>query len=258
MEDQRDQTDGSKNAVREQLSALIDGELPSISVREAYSAWRDDASVRDAWHVFSLIGDVMRSADLATTATHDQHFLRDLRARMATEPVVMAPHARPAAATSGGVGSPASPALRATGRSWWGGAAVAAGFVVAAGAMVANRAPPLSGVESVTVAMAPTAIAPRVASASAQTLQTLQTPQALQLSNQLPAATPSAQANTVAVSELQPSTLTPSLELVSDGSVIRDPQLDRYLLAHKQFSGSSVLGAPSGFLRNAAVEFAAR
>jgi sigma-E factor negative regulatory protein RseA len=49
-----------------------------------------------------------------------------------------------------------------------------------------------------------------------------------------------------------------SPEFVANGEVIRDPQLDRYLFAHKQFSGSTVLGAPSGFLRNAAAEAPAR
>jgi sigma-E factor negative regulatory protein RseA len=44
------------------------------------------------------------------------------------------------------------------------------------------------------------------------------------------------------------------MELVFDGQVIRDPRLDRYLLAHKQFAGTSVLGPTSGLLRNAAVE----
>jgi sigma-E factor negative regulatory protein RseA len=40
--------------------------------------------------------------------------------------------------------------------------------------------------------------------------------------------------------------------------VIRDARLDRYLAAHKQFSGSSALGLPSAFLRSATVESDAR
>jgi sigma-E factor negative regulatory protein RseA len=52
-----------------------------------------------------------------------------------------------------------------------------------------------------------------------------------------------------------PSDVYPAgMELVFDGQVIRDPRLDRYLLAHKQFAGTSVLGPTSGLLRNAAVE----
>jgi sigma-E factor negative regulatory protein RseA len=39
--------------------------------------------------------------------------------------------------------------------------------------------------------------------------------------------------------------------LIANGKLIRDARLDRYLAAHKQFAGSSALGVPSGFLRNA-------
>jgi sigma-E factor negative regulatory protein RseA len=35
------------------------------------------------------------------------------------------------------------------------------------------------------------------------------------------------------------------------GSLVRDPQLDRYLEAHQEFAGSSALGVPSAFLRSA-------
>ncbi|HJV95961.1 MAG TPA: anti-sigma 24 factor, partial [Albitalea sp.] len=42
--------------------------------------------------------------------------------------------------------------------------------------------------------------------------------------------------------------------LVVDGKIVRDARLDRYLAAHKQFAGSTALGVPSGFLRNAAAE----
>jgi sigma-E factor negative regulatory protein RseA len=46
--------------------------------------------------------------------------------------------------------------------------------------------------------------------------------------------------------------------LVSNGQMIRDARLDRYLAAHKQFAGSSALGVPSGFLRNATAEVPGR
>jgi len=41
------------------------------------------------------------------------------------------------------------------------------------------------------------------------------------------------------------------MALVANGKLIRDARLDGYLAAHKQFAGSSALGVPSGFLRNA-------
>jgi sigma-E factor negative regulatory protein RseA len=39
-----------------------------------------------------------------------------------------------------------------------------------------------------------------------------------------------------------------------DVKLLRDARLDRYLAAHQQFAGSTALGVPSGFLRNAAAE----
>jgi len=39
--------------------------------------------------------------------------------------------------------------------------------------------------------------------------------------------------------------------LFADGRLVRDARLDRYLDAHKQFSGVSALGVPSTFLRGA-------
>jgi sigma-E factor negative regulatory protein RseA len=43
-------------------------------------------------------------------------------------------------------------------------------------------------------------------------------------------------------------------EFVASGEVVRDPRIDRYLLAHKPFPGNSLVGAPSGFLRNASAQ----
>jgi len=39
-----------------------------------------------------------------------------------------------------------------------------------------------------------------------------------------------------------------------NGRMIRDPRLERYLAAHKQFAGTSALGVPSAFLRSATVD----
>ena len=44
------------------------------------------------------------------------------------------------------------------------------------------------------------------------------------------------------------------LNMQPDIKVVRDARLDRYLVAHQQFAGSTALGVPSGFLRNAAAE----
>ena len=50
----------------------------------------------------------------------------------------------------------------------------------------------------------------------------------------------------------------PQVATIADQKLIRDAQLDRYLVAHKQFAGSSALGVPSAFLRSATVDSASR
>ena len=42
--------------------------------------------------------------------------------------------------------------------------------------------------------------------------------------------------------------------VAANGRMIRDPRLERYLAAHKQFAGTSALGVPSTFLRSATVD----
>lgn len=218
-------TDGAA-ARRQELSALVDGELASDGVQRLCAAWRNEPSSRETWHAYSLIGDVMRSEDLASAAAHDERFLRDFRQRLSAEPVVLAPDTSAAARNL----PPGAVARRSGLRSWRAPAAVAAGLMVAVGAMVATQAPFQATGESAPMAAVP---------ASDSFAPDRAVPQ-------------------LAVLSPPSESISAGTELVFDGQVIRDPRLDRYLLAHKQFSGSSVLGAPSGFLRNAAAEVPAR
>ena len=50
----------------------------------------------------------------------------------------------------------------------------------------------------------------------------------------------------------------PALAGADTAVMIRDPQLDALLLAHRQFGGTSALQMPAGFLRNATFEGASR
>ncbi len=223
MANESDSNTEADTARRQELSALVDGELTSDGVQRVCAAWRDEPSSREAWHTYSLIGDVLRSEDLASSGLHDERFLRDLRARLRDEPVVLAPQTAPAVAVR-----------RSGGRFWKASAAVAAGFVVVVGAMLATQQPPQADRGAVPMAAMP--VSPST-NPSAEPVMPV---------SQVTALAPSPELNNAGT------------ELVFDGQVIRDPRLDRYLLAHKQFSGSSVLGAPSGFLRNAAAEVPAR
>ena len=212
---------------REELSALIDGELGDVRVTEACLHWRADAEARASWHAYQLIGDTLRSDDLCSPPGHDAAFLEALRARLADEPVVLAPQAAHAASL------PSSSRGVAGRRGWRAPAAVAAGFVAVVGVVVATRF---------------TAPAPEIAAADAPGLVR---PQAA-----APRVATAVEGATALAGPAAPVAVTRGL--VADGQLIRDVRLDRYLSAHKQFAGLSALGVPSGFLRNATAEAADR
>ena len=102
------------------LSALMDGD--AASAQPACALWRDDEDARRRWHAYHLVGDVLRSEELASTPARDAAFLAGIRARLAAEPVLLAP---------------AEPARRR--QPWLVPVAAAAGFVVVAGVLVVAR-----------------------------------------------------------------------------------------------------------------------
>jgi sigma-E factor negative regulatory protein RseA len=141
-------------ASREALSALADGEAQSSEVARACAAWKDQPDVRATWHAYQMIGDVMRSDDLAH-AGEGSAFLKNFRERLAQEPVVLAPNAaaaqRPVAAPV--VTQPlTAPVLRR--RAWAGPMAVAAGFVMVVGALLSSQVVPVGAPASSGVSMA--------------------------------------------------------------------------------------------------------
>lgn len=213
-------SDGSANPgdAKQDLSALVDGELEASAVQRVCSAWREDGNVRSSWHAYQLIGDVLRSEDLASQPTHDEAFLTALRARLAAEPVVLAPEPRKAVAAEVGAAQRQVTLRR---RTWAAPFAVAAGFVAVAGVLVVTR-----------VAV------PGASPASALTALNAQ---------------PSAQqAQIVAASASGNEPALQTLTAGSDLKLIRDARLDRYLAAHKQFDTGAAVSLPGVMLRNAA------
>jgi sigma-E factor negative regulatory protein RseA len=139
--------DNADERRRRIMSALADGEADSSECDAVFRAWREDESCRSTWHAYQLIGDVLRRDDLANAPARDSALLLAVRARLADEPVVLAPSVHtslddaqaPAAAAVAG-GRPAPRAPRGVGRwaraHWQGPAAMAAGFVLVAGGLM--------------------------------------------------------------------------------------------------------------------------
>lgn len=68
---------------REQLSALADGQLAPEDMAQAL-AFADSGEGRQTWQLYQLVGDVLRSPELAHHARHD--VLSGVRAQLAREP----------------------------------------------------------------------------------------------------------------------------------------------------------------------------
>ena len=71
------------------LSALADGALSEDAFAAAMLKLESDDDVRAQWHAYHVVGDVLRSQDLAG-GTGDMAFLTRLEARLALEPAPMA------------------------------------------------------------------------------------------------------------------------------------------------------------------------
>lgn len=233
---------------KERLSALADGELHADEVTTVMRVWRDDrhaqASVCETWHTYQLIGDVMRSDDLARPG-RDDVFLDQLRQRLAQEPVVIAPAPDMAHASEvggqvdevaaarlangvahgfvGGARSTLDMAAPVRRRGWTAPFAAAAGVMVVAGVLVVTRMAQDSG-----------------GGVSAAPAQLVQAPAGVEA--------PQAFAQPPAEAAAEQRVVT------ANGTLVRDARLDQYLSAHKQFGGSSALGVPAGFLRSATYE----
>ncbi len=126
---QHDSDRSPSESHRRILSALADGDATDSEAARAFQAWRDDPDARASWHAYQLIGDVLRSDDLAAAPAADESFLVALRARLAVEPVVLAPQPRAPEAPVAANGAARSRAR------WQGPLAMAAGFLAVVGGL---------------------------------------------------------------------------------------------------------------------------
>jgi sigma-E factor negative regulatory protein RseA len=110
-------------SAKERLSALADGEVDGAEPASLCAGWAADAATRRDWHTWHLIGDVLRSEDLASDPHRDRQLCAAIRARLHHEPVVLAP----GPVTAGHRGR------------WAVGGAIAAGLVVVVGTFTVLR-----------------------------------------------------------------------------------------------------------------------
>ena len=110
------------------LSSMADGDADAQAQQRCLDLWANDAQARQRWHEYQLIGDVLRSQELACSGTHDAAFLEALRARLKSEPALLRPKAPMVAA-------PRS-------RAWGVPMAAMAGVAAVAGVVVVLRTTP--------------------------------------------------------------------------------------------------------------------
>lgn len=128
----------------EALSALVDGETTESGLIRTCRHWRHDERLRRDWHAYHLIGDVLRSEELADRCAADECFLQTLRSRLAQEPVVLAPippTVEPVRDPSGAVIglAQARPRQRTRLRRWGTPIGIAAGVMLVASAVMVTR-----------------------------------------------------------------------------------------------------------------------
>ncbi len=224
------------------VSAMADGELQGQvdELQMAIQSARADSAAVARWRDYHLIGEALRSPrSFSLAGSPDEAFLARLRVGMAAEAqadVAAAGRGVAMADVPRVVVSPAGSRTAANDAVFrW---QLAAGFasVAAIGALAwsfLGTSPP-SG--------------PQLATAPVATQQS-----ATVLVSNAPAASAAAvSAATTAATPAVVASASPA------GPMLRDPQLDAFLQAHREAGGPSALHMPAGFLRNATFEGPAR
>lgn len=214
----------------ERVSALVDGQLQGDEFVEALADLASSSEARSNWDTYHLLGDVMRAGG-PVVRPHDADFVLRLRERIAKDAIEIAAIN---VEDIRSIGHKHSKFFSANDGSW----RRVSGFAsVALVGILAWQGLHWGGSTD------PSA-----------------TPQLAQQD-----AAPSVQAqSTTALADVRPTTVGQPL-IRSDGSsalaitsespvMIRDPQLDALLAAHRQFGGTSALQMPAGFLRRATFE----
>ena len=204
----------NRDMKREMVCALADGQLRGQDFAKAVESLHSDADSRAAWQSYHVIGDVLRSPELAEHVG-DHGFLARFQSRLASDTEAQVAYERVSTAIESKDILHIYKARKASANDsafvWklTAGCASLAATVAIGWSMVGGLNGTSGGAQLAQV------VSPTQASSTA-----------------------------LAVSE--------------SAVMIRDPNLDALLAAHKQLGGTTALQMPTGFLRNATFEGAAR
>jgi sigma-E factor negative regulatory protein RseA len=207
------------NNPQDALSALADGQLRGEAFARAVERVAQQPEAQATWHAYHVVGDVLRSNELAVGAD-DTGFLARFQSRLALEPVFL----------------PAVNATNLIAIAAYESSAKAIFDVEDEPADAAANAPSfrwkmVAGVASL---LAVVAVGWNVAGGLGANVSG---PQWAQITPVL---------QTVASTNAAPQVM------------LRDARLDALMAAHKQFGGTSALQMPAGFISNATYETPAR
>ena len=208
---------------RELVSALADGQLRGEEFARTVDWVNETDEARRTWHTYHLVGDVLRSGE-SVVSGYDADFLQGLKLRLQQETLRLRPMVAPDLIsdeqdmTRVGANNGLNSSSANDSRFRW--------RLLAGLASLSTMAVAVMGWQMVDGGGALGA-APQLAQVPVQSF--------------LPQA-----------GSTQPDAG------AAPQRMIRDPQLDALLAAHKQFGGTSALQGPAGFLRNATFDGVAR
>lgn len=208
---------------RELISALADGQLRGEEFARTVEWLGHSEEAQLTWHAYHLVGDVLRSGD-TVDSSRDTAFVARLRLGLKQE-AALVPHED---ATD-----------------------LIAGYRISTGAGDINNLNDASANETRYRWKLLAGLASLVAVSVI----------GWQASSGWGDQKGAAQLAQGPVQTVKPESALSQVQTVAGGSpsiMIRDPQLDALLAAHKQFGGTSALQMPAGFLRNATFEGGAR
>lgn len=222
---------------RELVSTLADGQLRGGEFARAVGIVCGGGEARATWHAYHVVGDVLRSGELAACAG-DAAFLARFQSRLNRE--IASTHPLLAKAESATYNI-ANNADYTRARSIIGSSIGSANESSFGWKLVAGFAS-LAAVGAISWSLAGGTASPGGAGPSPPQLAQATPPFGVAPGG----ATPVLVQQDVSVNGLGPQVM------------IRDPHLDALLAAHNQFGGTSALQMSAGFLRNATFEGAAR